>query len=40
MQDWIDTQRRTTETPQGSLDAFQEWVRMQAQVAASGEDGA
>jgi tetratricopeptide (TPR) repeat protein len=40
MQNWIDTKRKTTETPQGSLDAFQEWVRMQAQIAASGADGA
>jgi hypothetical protein len=40
MQNWIDTQRKTTETPQESLDAFQEWVRMQAQIAASGAAGA
>ena len=40
MQNWIDTQRKTTETPQGSLDAFQEWVRMRAQIAAGRAEGA
>jgi hypothetical protein len=40
MQQWIDTQRKTTETPQGLLDAFQEWVGMQAQIAASPAAGA